>query len=262
MSKPGRLAEAVRPRDWGAEVDYDAWTDTYTQDDKIIVHYNGPAVSGFRDGRAREETVMRNLEHFHKHTKGWRGLAYGWAIGMSGTIYAVRQWNSYGAHKGDLDRDGIPENSEGIPVLFLIGDGQDPTQEAIDAFGRLRAFFEGELGKSLPLFGHQEVAKLGTGTSTSCPGSMMAMVNSQRDSSPVGGQPAAQPSGQPAAPPAGLLALGDLTEAEWTWVAQHNLIAPPTAGPYYAKASTARAEKEHAAVVAIRNLVAKDPAIS
>lgn len=159
----------LSPTQWGAQVDYDAWTDRYTPDDKIIIHYGGGSAYKTND-LASEARVLRIFEDVHLR-KGWRGLAYGWAIGNSGTVYRGRGFNSYGAHTGDLDRDGISENSEGIPIVFILGVGETPSKAALASFANLRAVtLEPKAGRTLPVYGHREIAEMGTGTITTCPG--------------------------------------------------------------------------------------------
>jgi len=159
----------ISPRGWSAQVNYDQWTDPYTPDDKIILHYGGGDQSGAYDGPHREAEILRAWERYHL-SRGWRGLAYGWAVGMSGAVYRARGWNSYGAHRGDLEPDGIPENAEGVPVVFILGGDQQPTVEALASFEQLRSeVIEARIGR-VPLYGHREIAELGTGTETQCPG--------------------------------------------------------------------------------------------
>lgn len=179
------------PREWRAQVDYDTWDDPPKDEDKIIVHYGGNAnfagdpirsadrgYSGW-PSVAAEMAVLRIYEQSHL-SRGWRGLAYGWAIGQSGSVYRIRGWNRYGAHRGDLDEDGIPENEEGIPVLFILGGDQVPTQDALDTFAAMHTELEMDEGP-LAVYGHQEIAQMGTGTITSCPGKhLMAFVKAWR----------------------------------------------------------------------------------
>lgn len=184
------IGDVLSPTEWRAQVDYDLWEDVWTEKDKLICHYGGNAsFAGDRDRAlskgyswpsiAVEIAALRIYEQTHL-SRGWRGLAYAWAIGQSGTIYRIRAFNRYGAHKGDLEPDGIPENEEGIPILFILGGDQEPTDAAKAAFFALRAELEMELGVELPVYGHKEIALLGTGTTTSCPGKVMALVDEAR----------------------------------------------------------------------------------
>ena len=155
------------PSQWGAKIGYDTWTDRPVLKDKIIVHYNGPELDDAYEGPDAETEILRMWEQHHL-SKKWRGVAYGWAVGMSGTVYRCRGWNLYGAHTGDLDGDGISENNEGIPVAFLIGGDQPPTEQAIAVFRELRAHLENDPRSTysvLPLYGHKDVRG-----GTECPG--------------------------------------------------------------------------------------------
>lgn len=164
---------AVSPAEWGAKENYDNWDDVFTPDDGIGLHHGGGADYPAHNepySQAKEIAQIRSWEVYHI-SKGWRGIAYGWAIGQTGTVYRLRGWNRYGAHLGDLDGDGIVNNEEIIPVVF-IGSGNHATLSpaAHEAFLALRAWMEVESGHSLPLWGHKEVQ---TNKLTSCPGPLL-----------------------------------------------------------------------------------------
>jgi len=156
----------ISPVEWGARIDYDLWTPSGTPRDKIVAHYGGsnnPA--GDVEDPAVEMDMLRRWERFHIDSRGWRGIAYGWAIGQSGTRYRLRGHADYAAHRGDLDEDGIPENKEAFPIVFILGGTQAPSDRALSSFTTLRS----RLG-NLPVYGHREIAGLGHGTRTACPG--------------------------------------------------------------------------------------------
>lgn len=163
----------VSPQEWGAEVDYDTWTDQVVLKDGIVWHWNGSAVSNFDGGQTREQSYLKAVERFHIHTRGWRGFAYAFAVAASGTIYRGRGWNKYAAHSGDSDTDGIPDNHEKIPVLWCIGEGQIPTLAMKYAAVRLKQWLESSVNHSrlipavrgnLPVLGHKDIGD------TECPG--------------------------------------------------------------------------------------------
>lgn len=129
----------VLPKDgvnWGAQVDYLAKNWQPWTPDKIVVHYGGNAVTDAYSGTAREKTVLRIYEQSHL-SRGWRGLAYNYAIGMSGQLYVARAEQRSGATSGDYENDGIPENDEARAVLFIMGGEQIPTPEALATFSAL-----------------------------------------------------------------------------------------------------------------------------
>ena len=154
--------DPVLPREWGAQVDYLAHDWTPWAADKTVVHYGGNAVTGAYDGPARERTVLRIYEQSHL-SRGWRGIAYAYAIGMSGTLYVLRGEQASGATSGDYEGDGIPENHEARAVLFIMGGDQIPTPEALDTFRKLYALTP--VDQQETVIGHRDVK----GT-TRCPG--------------------------------------------------------------------------------------------
>lgn len=158
----------LSPQEWGATVDYDTWSDRHVEKDKVVIHYNGPAVHNYDTGRAREMQYLQAVERHHLG-KGWRGFAYGWAIGMSGTVYRARGWNLYGAHRGDVDEDGISENNEAIPILLILGGDQEPNGDMLSSLVELIESLAQDSRSDglLEVYGHRDVG------STECPGDVV-----------------------------------------------------------------------------------------
>ena len=156
----------LSPNTWGARFNYDAWNDRAYIKDKVVIHYNGGAISNYLGGQDREMRYLRAVEKFHIDSKRWRGIAYGWAVGASGVVYRLRGWNNYAAHTGDVEPDWINENKEAIPVLFILGGSQEPTEEMLESFRELHEFFEAhpQSDHALEVIGHKDVS------STACPG--------------------------------------------------------------------------------------------
>lgn len=152
----------VAPTEWGAKVDYDAVTWRPWNVDKWVVHYGGGRQRGAYDGPEREREILRSWERYHM-SKGWRGIAYNYAIGMSGAVYRCRGENHSAATSGDYEADGIPENQEARAVVFICGGDQKPTEAAKNAFKRLYQ----ALGPGLPVIGHYWVRGRAY---TACPG--------------------------------------------------------------------------------------------
>lgn len=168
MPEPGP-SWSISPEQWQAQVDYDSWDDRYTPDDSIGLHHGGGG--DYRAGNApysmaQEMSQLRSWESLHLG-KGWKGLAYGWGFGLSGAVYRIRGWGTYGAHTGDRDGDGISNNTEVIPFLMIAsGNNHIMTPEADASIKRMRRYVEAESGRKLTLYGHQELR----GTATTCPG--------------------------------------------------------------------------------------------
>jgi len=172
---------AVSPTKWGAVKNYDVWNDKWVVKDSVALHHGGGSdypAHNVPYAMAKEEQQLRMWEKYHL-SKGWRGIAYGWALGQSGAVYRLRGWNLYGAHLGDWDDDNIPNNSEVIPVVFVGSGSRVSLSPAADAsFKRLRAYFNETLEASLVLRGHKEIQP----KPTVCPGShLMTYVKNNRE---------------------------------------------------------------------------------
>ena len=170
---PPKYLDARSPADWSATVDYDAWRDRYSIEDAIAIHHGGGGdyPAGQPDaGPGVESAQLRTWERYHL-SRGWRGLAYGWAFGQSGTCYRIRGWNHYAAHRGDVDADGISNNSEVIPALFILsGNRHPPTDALIRRFEDWRRWVETVAPYPAPgrrLYGHKNL------TATICPGPLV-----------------------------------------------------------------------------------------
>lgn len=156
--------DPVLPSEWRAQVDYLSTNLKPWSPDKTVVHYGGNAVTDAYTGEAREKTVLRIYEQSHL-SRGWTGLAYNYAIGMSGRLYVIRAEQRSGATSGDYEDDGIPENEEARAVLFIMGGDQEPTDEALDTF---TALWERTPEAQELVIGHRDVK----GT-TQCPGDFL-----------------------------------------------------------------------------------------
>lgn len=174
---------ALSPTEWGARINYDLWTDRYTPDIAVALHHGGngnyPAAQE-PYSIEKEMAQLRAWEAFHIDGRGWRGLAYGWAVGQSGTVYRARGWNTYGAHTGDFDGDGVSNNQDTIPIIWIAsGKYHTVSVQADNAIRHLRAYLEAETGKPLRLMGHREVQVT---AGTACPGAGgMLYVNANRN---------------------------------------------------------------------------------
>lgn len=159
----------VSPSSWGARINYDNWSNTYKPTEGIVLHHGGG--SNYRAhlqpySAAEEMKQLRSWEAFHIDGRGWRGIAYNWAVGQSGNAYRLRGWNRPGAHTGDIDEDGIPNNDELASILF-IGSGSRVglSVDAQGAVERLRQYINTIRNIDFMLFGHKEVT-----IGTACPG--------------------------------------------------------------------------------------------
>ena len=181
---------AVSPAAWRSKIKYDSWADPVHKKDAIAIHHGGN--NDYAAGRQpysteAEMAQLRAWERYHL-SKKWRGLAYGYGVGQSGTAYRIRGWNNYGAHLGDVDGDGVSNNQEIIPVILIMsGKLHTPSPEMMVTIHRMRGYFEATEETALWLNGHQEIQT----QKTSCPGpNNMAWIREHRISAPAGGAPA------------------------------------------------------------------------
>ncbi len=86
--------------------------------DKAVVHWGGSTTPP--DSPSGERRLLRGWQRYHLG-RGWRDIAYNYAVGNSGTIYRLRGWNPSGATSGDYEGDGIPENNEAVACVWLGG---------------------------------------------------------------------------------------------------------------------------------------------
>ena len=124
---------------WGSATRYANGTKQPWRVDKWVLHWGGgPNPGGNLPANVlAEESVLRAWQRYHMGTKGWEDIAYNYAIGQSGLIYRLRGENRAGATSGDLEPDGIPENHEARAVVFILGEGQEPTAAAYTAFQKM-----------------------------------------------------------------------------------------------------------------------------
>lgn len=160
----------VSPAEWGAAKPYDRWTDRHRYVRELYLHWGGNPVraAAAAGDVAAEKAQLRSWESYHVNTLGWRGLAYDYAIGNSGTLYRIRGRARSGATSGDRDRDAVPNNLEGDAVVFIVGQGQTVSPAALATF----AAFEATHPHPDGVYGHREAR----GTSTSCPGPQLLAV--------------------------------------------------------------------------------------
>jgi len=162
----------VLPTDWGARINYANWADTPFIKDNVAIHWGGTHAPTWADGVEAEMAILRGWESYHLDSKGWRGIAYGYGVGASGTVYQLRGKNNYGAHQGDEDNDGISNNKEVVPIVAIMGEGSGgPTAEM---WLGMRALYQYLIKQpwtdgDLKVFGHREIQP----KATQCPGDII-----------------------------------------------------------------------------------------
>ena len=133
--------------------------------DKVVVHWGGSTVPpATLEGEMR---LLRGWQRFHIRTRGWRDLAYNYAIGnATGSRFRGRGWNPSGATSGDYEGDGIRENAEAVACVWLGGSGGPISTVAYRSMARLVSDILAVVDNEPDVvIGHRDVK----GTTT-CPG--------------------------------------------------------------------------------------------
>ncbi len=138
--------------------------------DKAVIHWGGSTTPP--DSPSGERRLLRGWQAYHLG-RGWRDIAYNYAVGNSGTTYRLRGWNPGGATSGDYEGDGIRENNEAVACVWLGGSGGDISPAAYASMAALVSEVLGVVDVSPDVvIGHRDVkGKDSQGRwSTTCPG--------------------------------------------------------------------------------------------
>jgi LysM repeat protein len=123
---------------------------------RITVHHTGehPGLEG-----VPEVEVLRRIEHYHQHERGWAAIGYHYIVGKGGRVYEGRPVRYQGAHVS-----GANEHNLGISV---VGDYMAKLPNATQ-LGALDAFLtDSRLRFRVPksrVYGHRELGQ------SQCPG--------------------------------------------------------------------------------------------
>ena len=149
--------------DWGSTRIYgDGELSGLWVPDKVVIHWGGSTIPPLT--RRGERSLLRGWQRYHRNRKGWRDIAYGYAVGNSGSTYRLRGLNPQGATSGDYEGDGIRENAEAVACVWLGGSGGRISKQAYEAMGRLVRSVLAEIGSDV-VIGHRDVKH-----NTTCPG--------------------------------------------------------------------------------------------
>jgi hypothetical protein len=106
----------------------------------VVIHWNGPPLG--TKGADDEQAKLRGIQKYHQG-KGWPDIAYSYAVGQSGTAYELRGiWNQF-ANGDDVVGPDDGADSRWFTVLWLGGEGETPTAEAMATLAELVAAIRG-----------------------------------------------------------------------------------------------------------------------
>lgn len=134
--------------------------------DWIALHWGGSTSQIV--GTAEEEARLRSWQRYHIQSRGWRDIAYNYAVGDSGTIYRCRGLNPGGhtSTRDDIDPNGVPYNVSSIGVVWIGGANANGGTPSAAAFASIAKIID---STGLPVKGHRTI-KVEGGSWTACPG--------------------------------------------------------------------------------------------
>lgn len=152
---------------WGSALEYGddpGFTPRY-----VVVHWGGSTSQIPSDD---EDARLRIWQSYHINSKGWRDIAYNYAVGDSGLSYRCRGLNPGGHTSGANDRtpEGDSYNNASVGIVWIGGanDEDGPSDGALAAMGFLIRKLEEQFGE-LVVKAHSTV-KQENGSNTACPG--------------------------------------------------------------------------------------------
>ena len=156
------------------DVDQEGWGSVKVYGDSVsfnpsymVIHWGG----GTRQVAAGDESFRLRVWQKYHMGKGFRDIAYNYAVGDSGTIYRCRGMNEGGHTKqSDETPEGVPYNAASVGVVWIggKGDSDGPSEPAKAA---MRRFYQTLVSHTGPVTvkTHRE-AKIENGSWTECPG--------------------------------------------------------------------------------------------
>lgn len=147
---------AIVPRsEWG----FNGWASqpysvSLSERTEFFTHYNGNATAPLG---LKGSDIPRAVHSWHKG-QGWSGIGYNFIIdNATGVIYEGRGFNLVGAHCPGHNRQGLSSQ-------IFIGEGESPSQVALNSQRALYDYCSERVGRTLAMRGHRD------GITTSCPG--------------------------------------------------------------------------------------------
>ena len=150
-------------QDWGSS---EVYPDNPSFDPRYVVIHWGGSTSAII-GVDAEMDRLRRWQNYHINGRGWRDIAYNFAVGDSGAIYRLRGYNPGGHTSSVKDRtpEGDSYNAASLGVVWIGGaKAGAPTREALESMAHLIATSGISQVKS-----HQQV-KQENNSHTACPG--------------------------------------------------------------------------------------------
>ena len=160
---------------------------------EIYIHYPGSPGTIGRESHNATVSRLRGYHRMHTVSNGWSDIAYNYAVSQNGDVYSLR-----GRDRQCGGNGGTTTNRRGQAILVLVGNNEQPTQDAIEGVRWAIAHIQEKHASAKKILGHRDSFE----ASTACPGSILyGMVKSGvfYGSKKGGGKPSV-PSGGTSAP--------------------------------------------------------------
>lgn len=119
----------------------------------VAIHWVGVEING------DPSKITRGIQRYHQETKGWWDVAYNYLVGQDGSVLEGRGWKNRSGANGSSKL-----NRQYGAICLLLGPGQRPTDEMIDATRNTIKHFRQVFPRATEIVGHKDIS------STACPG--------------------------------------------------------------------------------------------
>ena len=131
---------------------------------EIYIHYPGASGTIGRESHAATVSRLRGYHRMHTVTNGWSDIAYNYAVSQNGDVYSLR-----GRDRQCGGNGGTTTNRRGQAILVLVGNNEQPTQDAIEGVRWAIAHIQEKHPGAKKILGHRDSFE----ASTACPGNIL-----------------------------------------------------------------------------------------
>ena len=142
----------IKRREWGAKAPKNT-TPLPISVRGVALHWVGVEIKG------DTTKVVRGIQRYHQETRGYFDVAYNYLISLDGQVFEGRGWNNRSGANGSSKL-----NRQYGAICLLMGPGQEPTEEMIDATRNTIKHFRQIYPRATEIVGHRDI------NPTACPG--------------------------------------------------------------------------------------------
>ena len=131
---------------------------------EIYIHYPGARGSIGRESHNATVSRLKGYHRMHTVSNGWSDIAYNYAVSQNGDVYSLR-----GRDRQCGGNGGTTTNRRGQAILVLVGNNEQPTQDAIEGVRWAIAHIQEKHPGAKKVLGHRDSFE----ASTACPGNIL-----------------------------------------------------------------------------------------